>query len=435
MESNSQTASKCVPKDTFEAYVMWLLLVLFFIYQFIARSSFPSVLLKDFKEYFCLTAIQIGSLTGCYYFVYTFMQIPVGIIIDKFSIRLVSTVTISLCALGVFLFIATKNYYLAAFGQMLIGFGSAFAFIAVIKTITNWFPANKIAFLTAITISLGSLGPVIASPTIAYISRIYNWRSIMLVFSAAGLVLSALIWMCVKDKEVQKENSSINEKGIFDSLFLILKSPQAWILGLFTMALYAPLSSIGDLWGASFFQKAYHIDNEIAASINSMLYVGLVIGSPVFAWLAYKIESYKKTMFLASILGLASFSAILFCTMLPVSAVFVLMFLVGCASGGILTYPLGMMLFPRGISGTVTSFINMLSMVSGVILQPLIGFGMDFSRNQRVAQAVEQTPYTVSDYRLGLMAVLIFLIAGVIFALLMQDKSPKEQDKFSKEGD
>lgn len=408
-----------------KAMLMWLVLVLFFVYQFIARSSFPSVLLKNFTAYFGITATKMGVLTCCYYAIYTAMQIPVGIIVDKFSIRLISTITTAICALGIYFFIATTNYYIAACGQIMIGFGAAFAFIAVVKTITNWFPANKIAMLTAATISIGSLGPVIASPSIAYITKFYPWRSIMIIFAGVGLLLAFLIWIVVRDKEEVSSQEEKENFSVLDSLKLILKAPQAWILGLFTMAMYAPLSALADLWGASFIQKAYSVDNEIAASINSMLYVGLVIGSLTFAWLAYKIDSYKKTMMSAAILGLVAFSTILFSPSLPVIAVFILMFLMGLACGGMLTYPLGMILFPKKVSGTVTSFINMLSMLSGVILQPTIGIIMDWARGTRVHENATQALYTVADYRYGLSSVLIFLIIAVVFAYFMEDRSPK----------
>ncbi|MDR1375588.1 MAG: MFS transporter [Holosporaceae bacterium] len=403
--------------------LIWSILSLFFFYQFIARSSFPTVLMDQFMRYFHLDATGIGALTSCYYFIYTFMQIPVGIIVDKFGVRTVASLASAFCAVGVFIFIGTSNYYIAGIGQMLIGFGAAFAFVQTLKSIVTWFPVKKVAMMSSFTISIGCLGPVIGGPAVSQIVEKFEWKSLLEVFSLVGLCISVLIWLIVRDKKMPVKVKHSGEISLLDSLKVVITSRQAWILGFFTMMLYAPLSALGDLWGVSFIKKAYNVDSGIAAFANNMLYVGVVIGSPAFAYLATILDSYKKPMIGATAASVILMAMAIFCTGMPVEAIFSLFLAIGICCGAMLTYPLAMRIFPESVSGTASSFINAMSMVSGIILMPLVGYMMNLSWDGTMENGVKF--YSLGDYQRGVTAVLIFLVIGVALSLLIEDRSPK----------
>jgi MFS family permease len=375
-------------------------------------------------KYFSLDAAGVGALASCYYFVYTFMQVPAGVISDKYSMKLIATIAVTCCAVGAFVFVSTSNSYIAGFGQMLIGFGSSFAFILTLKCITDWFPQNKIAMMTSCTMSVGCLGPVVGGPAVSCIVREFEWTHVIKVFSVFGLLVAVLVWFTIRDKR-KTQNSKQEHISLIDSLKMIVTSSQAWILALFTMMLYAPLSALGDLWGISFIKKAYGVDSTIAAFANNMLYVGVVFGSPFFAYLATRLNSYKKPMIGAATTATVALFFVIFCTGMPVEGIFVLFGIIGFACGAMLTYPLAIMIFPGSISATVSGFINMMSMLSGVILMPLIGYIINLSWDGTTENGVNV--YSVIDYKYGLTTVLLFLIAGIITSLMIKDRSPNGQ--------
>jgi MFS family permease len=418
--SEAKEKCNCLP------YIMWVILLMFFVYQFIARSSFPTVLTEEYMKYFSLDAKGVGALVSCYYLVYTLVQIPVGIIVDRYSIRFVAAVAASLCATGIMIFVATQYYYIAGFGQMLVGLGSAFAFIAVLKTVANWFPPEKKAVFISYTISIGSCGPVIFSPIVAKVVEKFDWRYIMMIFSLLGLVVAAIIWIVVRDKQNDETTAAPEEHiPLRKAMKIILGSSQIWILSLFIMMQYAPLSALADLWGTSFIKKVYDVEGTLASSANSMMYLGLVFGSPFFAHLAVKMNSYKKPMTIGITSCAAAFAVVQF-VHVPFQAMFVLMFLIGFSSGAMLQYALATAGFPKAMMATVSGFINMSSMVSGVILMPLIGFLLDLSWDGKILDGVKI--YSVTDYRVGFVAVLLALLSGVMLSLFVKDKSPTTEN-------
>lgn len=406
--------------------LMWTSMVAFFMYQFIARSSFPTVLTEEYKSFFGLDNTGIGVLVSCYYFLYTFAQIPVGIVVDKYSVRLVATVSIFLCAIGILLFIATHNYYIAGIGQMLVGLGASSAFITTMKTIVNWFPENRRAMMLSFAISIGCLGPVVCGPLVAKVVQFFNWRSVMFAFSIIGFILTILIWNIVRDREdMPHEEKSKEAIPLFQSLKSILSSPQILILSLFALVQYAPLSALADLWGTSYIKKLYDADPSICSLANNMIYFGMVVGSPIWSQLALKLSSYKKPIVISIFCAALIFSIVVF-MQVPLSVFFFLFFALGFSCSAMLMYPLGTALFPHSMAGTISGVINMGSMLSGVILMPLIGFLIDHSWDGVMYNGVKI--YRIVDFRFGFMAVLVSLILGFIFSLMIKDRSPDKID-------
>jgi len=406
--------------------VIWSVLVAFYFYQFIGRSSFITVLTHEWMTHFHTDAIGIGILGSCYYWVYTIMQIPAGIIVDRMSLKNVATLATLICTAGLYALVATDNFGIAAFGEMLLGFGSSFAFILAMKAITEWFPKHKIAIMSSYTMSVGCLGPVLGGPAVAYIVRHFQWQDVIKTYCWFGIVLAVIVWNVVQDKKQSKANNNREVLSLLQALKLIVSSGQAWILALFTMALYAPLSSLGDLWGVSFIKVAYGLNAEMSALVNNMLYLGVVIGSPLIAHVATLLRSYKKPMIVGIFGALISLSMIVYCSAyINIPTLFALFFLTGISCGAMLTYPLAFALFPKAIGATVTGFINMMSMVSGIVLMPLIGIIIKYFWNGKMENGIEV--YQLNDYVCGLTSVIVFLAFGAIVSFLIKDNYPKEK--------
>ncbi len=411
-------------KSNYLALAIWLILVSFYFYQFIGRSSFITVLTNELMSYFHVDAAGMGILGSCYYLIYTLMQIPAGIIVDRHSLRNTATLAVLICTVGLYLLVATDNFYIAAFAEMLLGFGSAFSFLLAIKSITSWFPANKITIMTSYTMSVGCLGPVIGGPGVAYIVKYFQWQDVIKSYCLFGLLLTVLVWIIVKDKKEEKIEHSDDELNLLHSLKTIISSKQAWVLALMTMALYSPLSALGDLWGVSFIKVAYGLNAEMSALVNNMLYLGVVIGSPLVAYIATICNSYKKPILTAMITAFISLSFIVYgSAYLNVPMLFILFFLTGVSCGAMLSYPLALSLFPKSIGATVTGFINMMSMVSGIILMPTIGLIIKHVWDGKIVDGIEI--YQLSDYQYGLLSVILFLAFGIIISLFIKDRSPK----------
>ncbi len=402
--------------------LMWSLLALFYLYQYIARSSIPTTLTDQIMLHFGLDSAGVGALLGCYYYAYTFVQIPAGRLLDKFGTRMTSAVATFVCSSGLFIFIATSNVSVGAFGQICVGVGSAFAFLALFKCITMWFKPSQVTTMTSLSAAFGPIGPVCAGPMIASIVSHTDWKSLIVTFSIIGVVLAFIIFLVVKDK---KSSVAHEDSSIVDSLKIIVRNKDVWIISIYMLLLYAPISALADLWGVSFLKATYPTISAAEASFASnMIYIGLIFGCPMCGLFSNYMRSHRITFIVSAAICMFSFGVIILSHVSYMTMV-VLLFITGFGTGGsAITFVAAAQCVPSNITGVTTGFVNTLCMLSGVILQPLIGFIVKQSWNGVIENGLPI--YQASDYTLGLSAVMVFLVICFISSFFIKETYPKE---------
>lgn len=403
--------------------LVWLLLALFFLYQYVARSSIPTTLTDHIMLHFGLDSAGVGALLGCYYYAYTFMQVPAGILLDKFGTRSIAAIATSLCAVGLFIFVCTTSTFIGAVGQTLVGIGSAFAFLTLIKYINSWFSPSQATTMTSISAAFGPIGPVCAGPAIAVLAHQMDWKDLITGFSFIGIGLAAVIYLLVRDKKGVTENSG--KSSLKDSILFILKSKQIWILSIYALMIYAPISALADLWGVSFLKATYPEINAAEASFASnMIYIGLIFGCPMLGIFSNYKKSHKIALVVAAILCVIPFAIILMCHV-SYAMMCTLLFITGLgASGSALVFVSATQCVPSSMCGITSGFVNTLCMLSGVILQPLIGFIVKESWDGRIENGLPI--YQANDYTLGLSSVMVFLIICLISSFFIKETYRKE---------
>src|SRR3990167_3377616 len=128
------------------AYVVFLLSASFYLYEYILQVA-PSVMADSMMETFHVSAAGFGIVSAFYFYAYAPMQLPAGVLFDRYGPRKLMTFALLLCSLGAFFFASTDSLFTAALGRFLIGVGSAFSFIGVLVLISRWFPPNQFALL------------------------------------------------------------------------------------------------------------------------------------------------------------------------------------------------------------------------------------------------------------------------------------------------
>lgn len=406
--------------EVFAVWYMWLLCVLFYMYQYVARSAFPNVLKDEYASYFNLDMYGVSKLIASYYLIYTLIQIPSGLLLDRFGARRCAGYATLVCALGVLLFVVTQYSAVATVGQMLIGAGSAFALISTFKLINEWFPPSQIAAMTSLTLAIGVGGPIVFGPLVGWLKEHVSWLSMFYVFVVIGAILAAAILISVREARciIVATDIASGVRAVFGSLKIILSNCQIWMLFFYTMMMYAPMSVVTDCWGASYLQSLYGIEITEAVFINNMAYIGFCAGIIFFTWLLYKMRSYKKPSVLASFLSVFSLSCVLFLCDVPVFVMSVYLILMGFSVGGILAFAMVSEMLDASLCATASAWINMGSMLSGVILQPVVGYVLS---TRGAAQC-----YSVADYRVALCIVLGCVVCAMCLSWCIKDVIPGE---------
>src|SRR5579872_2988762 len=104
------------------AWIIWFLSAFFMFYKYALEVS-PSIMTSTLMSTFNITGIELGNLAACYFYAYLLLQIPAGLLLDRFGPRKVTTIAIALCAFGSILFAQSASLFSAGVGRFLIGTG------------------------------------------------------------------------------------------------------------------------------------------------------------------------------------------------------------------------------------------------------------------------------------------------------------------------
>ncbi len=420
-------------KETFasevRAWFVWSIAGLFYLYQFILRNS-PGVMTEDLMRDFSVEACALGILSAFYLISYTALQIPVGLGMDKFGPARLLKGSILLCVLGTTLFALSDSFYLACFGRLLIGAGSTCAFLGSLKLATFWFHPERLALVVGFTLLAGKIGASLGQAPLALIIDMLGWREALLyVVIPIGLVLAGGVWFFVQDNPPEgpltpPSRIDTTLKTLFIRLKDIVIDYRVWALGFYGALMYVPMLAFVDLWGVSFLMKLYDIDRATAGSITTMFYFGAGVGSPVVALLSDYLRARKLPMIIGAALSIMCNGIIIYIPEIPLSGMYGLFFASGFVfSSQPLIFSSVCQLTPHASNGTAVSFTNMIVMMLGLVLQPLVGGFLEIAWSGGMENGVPL--YTISDYRFALISIPLCLILSLLLMPLIPETFPR----------
>lgn len=400
------------------AVLMWGIVALFYFYQFFLRV-YPSVLSDEIMHHFGIGAASLGTLVGCYYYIYTALQIPIGLFLDKFGTKLVVIVSILCCTFGSFLFVCSQNYYVSVLGRCLIGLGSASSFCACLKIATSWFAPKHVTLLTTITVSIGSLGPIFGVPLFATLLKTHNWITILYYVSAVGLLLLILTQLILKDSPLASKPKVDTSIKFWDSCKSVLSNKSLYIMLGYGFCTYAPISAFADMWGVPFLSLQHPgISLTEASILTNAIYVGMIFG-PVLSPVAERFGKLR-IMIISSIAMFVFFLWSIVYDDISYTMNYFCIFMVGFfATGQLFVYPIAYNIMPANLSGLISGVVNTAAMLSGSILQPLLGKILDMSWNGYVVDGLPY--YDLSCYKAGFYLVSALLAVSIFIPMFIHE--------------
>ncbi len=180
-----------------------------FVLSFFHRTA-PAAIASELTRAFAISGTVLGTLAATYFYVYTVLQVPVGVLADTLGPRRLLAAGSVVAGLGSLLFALAPTWEIAAAGRTLVGIGVSVAFIAILKITAVWFPANRFATLNGVTMLAGNLGAVIAGAPLAWVVGWASWRAVFVGLAALSLALGVATWIIVRDRPEECGFAAVN---------------------------------------------------------------------------------------------------------------------------------------------------------------------------------------------------------------------------------
>jgi MFS family permease len=407
------------------AWTVTLAAALFFFYSFI-QLIMPNAINLELRSTFNLDAQGLGWLVSMYFWGNMLFLFPAGMLLDRYSTKKLLLAAVSVCTLGTFLFALANNFWLAASARLLVGLGASFCFLGSMRVASRWFAPNRMAFVTGIVVTMAMLGGFMAQSPMVFLTQLVGWRHAVLFDAALGIIVALLIFIFVQDRPPHSTQNSKSDRahlqtlGFWHCIKLVLLNRNNWFGGIYSALLNLPVFLLGGLWGIRYLVQVHGLSKVEASYSTSMLFVGIIFGSPVFGWFSDHIGRRCLPMIVGALLSLGVVLFIMYVPGLSLPALMILFFTIGfVTSSQVLSYPTIAELNPLVLTGTAVSIASMTIMCSGMIFDPLFGWLLE--RNWDKTLVHNEPVYSLHDFNTAMWIMPVAFVIGIVIACTIRE--------------
>lgn len=418
---------------TANPWVVCLSAASFFFFQYIQIASF-NVLKPELMRTFEASSASMSLISSFYFYGTVLFLIPAGILLDYLSTRTIILLAMLLSLVGLLIFTTADSLYAAGLGRFIIGVsGGPFCFLGTMRLASRWFPEDRFAFVTGVIVAIGMLGGIVSQIAFVPLIQYLGWQDAMYANLGLGLVLTGLIYLYVYDYPLGKENeykkqlAYYRELGFVKGLKTVILKKQNWFCGLFASLLNLPIFIFGALLGFIYLTQNFAVSASQASVICSLLFVGMLVGSPLFGFVSDTLRLRKVPMLAGLVICLFASVILLEVRDLSAWSLATLFFAIGFGSSSqVLAYPTVTESNPAALTGSALSLASVIIMAGGAVFQPLIGGLLEMHWDG--AQVDGLAMYTAENYHFALWLLPICMIIAGGFALLIKETYCKRRD-------
>jgi len=372
---------------------------------------------------FVLNASQVGVLSAIYLYAYAPMQLPVGLLMDRFGLRVILTIASIACGFGTYLFATSQLVEMAGLGRFIIGGASAFGFIAMVYVSTHFFSERKRAFLIGVANSIAMLGASCGTGPVSSVINNLGWEVTFKWFALFGLLLGIFIFISLKKEKTSFSQPDVKPYPIKN----IIGSSNLWINALIALLFYMTTTAFAGLWGPSYLVSVKQFTHESASYGMSMIFAGWLVGGPIMGFMSDYFKKRTQVMTGGIIGCLVALSLVLY-LQLPITLVFICLFLVGLfSSAELLNFTLAIEMTSLKAKATAAAFTNFLVSCGDALIQPFIGFLLDWNWDGGIKDGIRV--YSPHSYQVALSVLPLALILALFLLTLLNSRLSKNSLK------
>ena len=409
------------------AWLIWSVGVAAYVLAITNRTSLGAVGV-DAAERFDADASTLALFAVVQLAVYGGMQIPIGVLLDRYGSRPIMTAGMVLMAAGQLTMALSPSIGIAIIARILLGAGDAAVFPAVLRLVATWFPAQRGPLMVQFTGIIGQGGQLIALLPLAALLHATSWSITFGSIAGLGALFAILVFLVIRNHPPERgADVTVNtDTGLVQVVTSAIDTGvgirAAWAHPGTRLAFWSHFTSpfAGTafvlLWGMPFLTAAQGLDTAHAAGIISVYVVaGMVLG-PVMGDLSRRLPHHRSYGLVVPSVGV-QFVAWLAVIALPGPAPIWLLYVlaVALATGG----PASMIAFdharthnPSHRLSTATGVTNAGGFIAALIAIFLIGLALD------IQGAGTPATYTFEAFRIAFLMPVPIWVIGTTFILI-----------------
>ncbi len=415
------------------AWLVWSLGAALYLVAFYQRVA-PAVMTRELSAQFGLSAAALGNLSAFYFYSYVAVQIPTGLLADRWGPRRVLAAGAALTAAGTLLFALAPDVAVANAGRLAIGAAGGVAFVSMLKLASHWMPSPRFAFVSAVALFVGVVGATLAGAPLRAAVDAFGWRPVMLASAAGTAALAVLLWIVVRDDPSERGYASYYPEAggpargpsILAQLAEVLRYRNTWLLLGISGGFSGILLTFPGLWGVPFLVSQYGFAPRQAALTASAMLVAWAAGSLAFGPLSQRLGARKPLLYGGLAVTQALWALVVYVPGHRPAVLVALLVAMSVAAGAfILGFAFAKESVPARLGGTVSGIANMGVMLGGMLMQPLVGFVLD--QHWLGASVAGARVYDFAAYRAGFTLMVAWGVGAFVLLVFARETGCRQR--------
>ena len=396
-------------------FLIAVLAALYAVSQFLRNSI--GVIANDLARELHLTATQTGLLSSAFFFAFAAVQIPIGILIDRYGPKRTMLATAVLTVAGTVFFAIAPSAPMLIAARVLMGLGCSTFFMAPLVIYARRFPPERFAGLTSLQMGLANTGTLAATAPLAASAAVFGWRaSFFAVAILTVVIVLAIAWVVPRDAGSNRPNETW--AAAFRGVAAALKVPSFWPVFFMHLTTYGCFASVIGLWGGPWLSDVHGADLGMRGNILLLGATAQICGMLLWGAMDRFWGSYKKPVLIGSTATVLLLVVLVLVPLDRASAtVWFPLFGLCVAYTPILTSH-GKSLFPAALTGRGITLMNIGTMGGAFLSQSVTGMLIDLMGRS------DEGLYRPEGYRLVFAALAGWLLLSLAFYLRAIDPHP-----------
>ena len=366
---------------------------------------------------------DLGLLTSVYFISFAAFQLPLGVLLDRYGPRRTEAVLLLFAAVGALIFSQSDTLSGLIVGRLLIGLGVSACLMAAFKAYVIWFSNQRLPMINGLQMVAGGLGALGATTPLQNALSFTDWRGVFTGLAVITVISAVIVWIFLPEKQ-----STVELQPKLSILFIeiekVVKSPVFLSIAPFAAISSGANMAIHGLWIKPWLRDVAGIGVDAAAQLMFAMTLALIAGFLILGIIAermsllFDIRPIQFSVFVM-VLFLASQGAMAYGWIgSPLILVILLGFL---GTSSILIYAGYSQIFPKNLSGRVSTILNLLVFVAAFIIQWGIGAIIELWPTTEIG-------YDPASYQVAIGVLVLMQAAGLVWYLLSQQLIKKQPE-------
>ena len=278
------------------ARILAVLCAAFMASQFFRVSN--AVIAPELMRTLSISSEAMGVIAGAYFLAFGIMQIPTGMLLDRFGPRRTMSGLFVIAAAGSAVFAMAEGAFGLTIGRALIGVGCAAGLMGILVSISRWYPPERFAGLSGMVYVVGGAGVLFATTPLAAAAETVGWRGAFWAMAVITLGLAAMILAMVRDAPPGRELESARESfgEMLAGVRAVAVNRQLWHVCAIQFVNYGSILAIVGLWAGPYLNDIHGMRGVLRGNVLFVINLAMLAGVLGYSVLERKLGSRKRAI-------------------------------------------------------------------------------------------------------------------------------------------